>query len=86
MKVSVRFFGAFSTWVTPQPLQLELVNGARVAELRDALDAYLRRHLPELSPALLRCSAFADSARVLAEDEPLPADGQVAVLPPVSGG
>lgn len=85
MKMSVRLFGALSEYAR-EPLEFELAPGQRVADLRLALEARLAAGWPGFRPALLRCSAFADERRVLRECDPLPAAGQLAVLPPVSGG
>lgn len=85
MKISVRLFGALSDY-TREPLEFELDAGRRVADLRVALERCLTARGADLPPALLRSSVFADTQRVLHESDPLPDDGQVAVLPPVSGG
>ena len=61
-------------------------EGARIADLREAVDAYGKAHWPAFQPALLARSAFASDTRVLRDGEVLPADGKMAVLPPVSGG
>ena len=86
MKVEVSLFGAFRDCQPGALLALELQPGARVSDLRQAMQAHAQAHWPNCRPGLLRYSAFASAARVLREDEPLPADGRMAVLPPVSGG
>lgn len=86
MKISVRLFGALSDYAAGQPLEFELAAGQCMADLRVALQERLEATVPSFRPALLRCSAFADSRQILHERDPLPADGDVAVLPPVSGG
>ncbi|WP_218558639.1 MoaD/ThiS family protein [Xanthomonas euvesicatoria] len=86
MKISVRLFGALSDYATGQPLEFELADGQCMADLRAVLQEHLVAAVPGFRPALLRCSAFADSRQILHERDPLPADGKVAVLPPVSGG
>lgn len=90
MKVSVSLFGAFSAFGSANGerprIELELGEGGRIADLRVALHAHLSEHWRDFRPQLLRYSAFADSTQVLRDGDPLPADGEVAVLPPVSGG
>jgi molybdopterin synthase sulfur carrier subunit len=85
MKMQVQLFGAFSDLVPERKLELE-VAGMQVADLRRALREQLAQRWPEFRAGLLDYSAFADTERVLRDDEPLPADGMVAILPPVSGG
>jgi len=84
-QVTLQLFGAFSDLDPAREICVD-VTGAQVADLR----ATLRRVLPERWPGfragLLDYSAFADSQRVLRDHELLPADGRVAILPPVSGG
>lgn len=85
MKVVVELFGAFRDH-GGDSVELTLGDGANVADLRAALAAHAARHWPRCSPGLLRSSAFAGDAGVLRDREPLPGDGRMAVLPPVSGG
>lgn len=84
-RVQVQLFGAFSELVPDRMLQVE-VEGDRVGDLRRAMREHLARHWPSFRSGLLDYSAFADEQRLLRDDEALPGDGRVAVLPPVSGG
>lgn len=84
-QIQVQLFGAFSELVPERVLQVE-VEGNRVGDLRRALREQLARRWPSFRSGLLDYSAFADEQRVLRDDEALPGDGRVAVLPPVSGG
>ncbi|WP_338064836.1 MoaD/ThiS family protein [Thermomonas paludicola] len=86
MKVELSLFGAFRDCDPTAQVALVLPEGARVADLRAALDAHGRARWPGFNPALLARSAFASETRVLRDAEALPADGKMAVLPPVSGG
>ncbi|MEJ5207868.1 MAG: MoaD/ThiS family protein [Lysobacteraceae bacterium] len=86
MKVEVSLFGAFRDHEPGAQVVLELPEGARVAELRAALLDYAQAHWPAFRPGLLQRSAFASETTVLRDNELLPADGRMAVLPPVSGG
>ncbi len=86
MTVTLRLFGAFREYEPSGRVQLQVPEPATVADLRAALDAFGRTHWPAFRPELLRVSAFASASDVLRDAEPLPADGELAILPPVSGG
>jgi sulfur-carrier protein len=86
MMITVNLFGAFRDYVADARVELELPDGATIADLRSALDAHGRAHWSGYRPELLRVSAFASEAEVLRDRDPLPADGRLAILPPVSGG
>ena len=81
MILHVRLFARARDLAAADTLHVELPDGATVADLRRSLTA----HYPALAGLLERSAIavdgdFADEARVLA------ANGEVAVLPPVSGG
>lgn len=84
-QVTLQLFGAFSDLDPTREISVE-VGGDHVADLRKALRAVLPTRWPGFPAGLLDHSAFADSQHVLRDHEPLPADGRVAILPPVSGG
>jgi len=86
VKVTLNLFGAFRSHDPGATLELDVPEGARVADLREAFDAYARAHWPAYRPELLKASAFASETTVLRDAEPLPAGVPMAVLPPVSGG
>lgn len=86
MKVEVKLFGAFRDHDPAGVVALDLPENANVIALRQALEAYASAHWPGFCPKLLKYSAFASDKAVLRETDPLPADGKMAVLPPVSGG
>lgn len=86
MKVELSLFGAFRSHDPGAKLVLDVPEGARVADLREALDRYAREHWPAYRPELLKASAFASETTVLRDAEPLPPGVPMAVLPPVSGG
>jgi molybdopterin synthase sulfur carrier subunit len=85
MQIELELFGALRGLMAQDRLQLA-VEGAAVAEARAALQRYAAIHWPPSAQALLRSCAFATSSEVLRDPHPLPADGKLAVLPPVSGG
>jgi molybdopterin synthase sulfur carrier subunit len=57
-----------------------------VGDVRSALADYAAANWSDFRPALLRVSAFASERAVLRDADPVPSDGRMAVLPPVSGG
>lgn len=84
-QVTVQLFGAFSELDPAREIAVE-VAGGQVADLRAALKALLPLRWPAFRAALLDYSAFSDQQQVLRDDDALPDDGRVAILPPVSGG
>lgn len=86
MDVHVKLFGAFRDCQPEPQVVLTLADGALVADLRAALEAYGRMHWPTFTPALLARSAFASDTAVLRDTQPVPAGVGMAILPPVSGG
>lgn len=86
MKVVLGLFGAFREYDPAASVELEVPDGARVADLRAALDRHARAHWPAYRPGLLKASAFASESTLLRDAEALPEGVPMAVLPPVSGG
>ena len=86
MKVELSLFGAFRSHDPGARVVLEVPEGARVADLREALDRHARAHWPAYRPELLKASAFASETTVLRDAEAVPVGVAMAVLPPVSGG
>jgi molybdopterin synthase sulfur carrier subunit len=58
--------------------------GEDIRTVGDALVLLAREH-PKLASALERC-ACASGDTIVRRADPLPADGRIAVLPPVAGG
>ena len=85
MQIHLALFGAFRDYDASGQIQLQ-VEGGQVADLRAALQQYGQQHWPGFRPELLANSAFANERQILRDGEPLPGDGRMAVLPPVSGG
>ena len=77
----IRLFAAARDLAGSDMLALELPPSSTVADLRRAL-VITRPALASLSPFLL----FAIGTDYAAEADGLPADAEVAVFPPVSGG
>ena len=81
MNVRVRLFAVARQAAGQEAVELVLPEGATVADVRRQLAA----HVPSLS-AMLSRMLFAVNARVAADQTIVPADADVACIPPVSGG
>ncbi len=81
MNVRVRLFAAARQAAGQDVVQVEIPEGATVADLRDQLAL----QVPPLS-GLLRHMMFAIDAQYVPLDAVLPPDADVACIPPVSGG
>ena len=81
MKVRVRVFALARQMAGRDAIEIELPEGATVANLREALVA----QIPRLS-GLGRHLTFAIDAQYVGDDAPVPSGGEVACIPPVSGG
>lgn len=87
MKLDVRLFGAFRDLDPAGVVQLDVADDATVAIVREAFAAHGRRAWGErFQPGLLAVSAFASESEVLHNRTPVAGLGELAVLPPVSGG
>ncbi len=85
MDIDLELFGALRGLESGDRLVVP-VSGVNVADLRAALQAHAGVHWPGASAGMLASCAFATSSEILRDAQPLPADGRMAVLPPVSGG
>lgn len=85
MKFTVQLFGRFREFSATPEVALDLPGIATVAEFRAAFDAWAGTHWPEYAPGLLKASVIATESTLLCADSALPADGRLALLPPVSG-
>ncbi|MEO6227743.1 MAG: MoaD/ThiS family protein [Thermomonas sp.] len=85
MEIELELFGALRGLEAGDRL-VQPVEGEHVADLRAALQTHAAAHWPSASARLLASCAFATSSEILRDGQLLPADGRMAVLPPVSGG
>lgn len=85
MDVELEMFGALRGLVPGDRLRLP-VAGETVADLRAAVATHAAARWPRVTQGLLGSCAFATPSAVLRDSEPLPLDGRMVVLPPVSGG
>lgn len=85
MRFEIQLFGALREVEPGGRLVLE-APASDVGGLRAALAAHAGGAWPEGPRALLARSAFASETSILRDADPLPEDGRLALLPPVSGG
>jgi molybdopterin synthase catalytic subunit/molybdopterin converting factor small subunit len=81
MKIHLLAFASAGDALGASEMELEMPEGSRVADLRARLD---QEH-PGIIPLWPRLAVAVDG-RVVAVEEPLRDGGEVALLPPVSGG
>lgn len=86
MKVRILLFGALRDAGSNGFVELDVPEGCSIAELRNHLLTYLDAHAPTLSTELVRRSAFATAETIVHDHQPVPANAELAVLPPVGGG
>ena len=86
MKLQVQLFGPFRDFQSQPFVELEVADGTAVAAAREALAAHAAAHWPACTPGLLRSTAFASEQSLLRDGDALPADGHIALIPPVNGG
>ena len=88
MRLEVKLFGPLRPFGPSGAVAVELPEGARVRDAREAIIAVLERGTPGPSArALVSRSALATEDEVLPDDAALPAGTRsLAILPPVCGG
>lgn len=86
MKVHITLFGALRDADARGFIELEAPDSCTIANLRELLREHLREHAPNINTHLVQRSAFASEDEILHNHRLLPNHGQLAILPPVSGG
>jgi len=86
MMITLQLFGRFREFSPTPEVALDFPGIATVGEFREAFDAWAKANWPGYPPALLQSAAIATDSSLLRANSPLPVDGRLAVLPPVSGG
>jgi len=81
MKVVVKLFAGARELAGQEQIEIEMVAGANIGQLRTALLAVC----PTLSP-LLSHAMFAINTDYATDQTPLPDGAEIACIPPVSGG
>lgn len=83
-ELDVRLFGAFRQFHPEAVLTVEIPPDTTVATLRERVA--LRFDDDANAKMLLKASAFATDRRVLEDNEAVPEEAELALLPPVCGG
>jgi sulfur-carrier protein len=86
MEVVLQLFGVYRRFQDVDSIVLTCPDGATIADVKAALCTHAAQHWPDWKDGILRSTAFASSEAILRNGDPVPGDGRVAVLPPVSGG
>lgn len=86
MKVRITLFGALREADAHGVIELDAPEHCTIADLRELVRGHLREHAPHISAGLVQRSAFASDDEILHNHRTLPENGQLAILPPVSGG
>lgn len=81
MRVMVKMFAAARDAVGAPEVTVEVAEGATMSDLRTALIA----SYPQLA-SLVDRAMFAVNADYANDDDVLPSNGEIACIPPVSGG
>jgi molybdopterin converting factor small subunit len=81
MKLKVQLFAIARQWAGAETAELELSTPAKVADVRRALLKQLPK-LEQFGPQL----RFAVNSAYADEETEIPANAEVACIPPVSGG
>jgi molybdopterin converting factor small subunit len=79
--IVVHLFGPARDVVGGESIEVETADGSSVADLIGAI----RRDVPALAHLLGACRLAID-LRYASSDDPIPADVEVALIPPVAGG
>jgi molybdopterin synthase sulfur carrier subunit len=86
MQIQLDLYGACRDLHSQPSLSITLPQGSLVGALRAALPASFDRADLARATALVASSAFASDSALLRDADVIPADGRLAILPPVSGG
>ena len=81
MTVTVKLFAAARELVGAEEIEVELPAGANFGDLRRKLTA----DKPMLAQVCGR-ALFAANTRYVSDEDVIPAKGEIALIPPVSGG
>jgi len=81
VKVNVKLFAAAKDLAGSDSIEIELAEGAAVADVRLAVEA----RFPSLS-RILSHSLWAVDAEYAGQQTPINVSSEIAIIPPVSGG
>lgn len=86
MQITLELFGRFRDFHPASTLALDCADATSVDDVRVALVAYGEAHWPGFDAGLVLRSALASREDFLPRGAAIPADGRLAIIPPVSGG
>lgn len=86
MKIRIQLFGALREADADGYIDLDVPDASNIASVRERLVQHLGEHAPHVSASVVQRSAFANCSEILRDQDVVPSDGQLAILPPVSGG
>jgi molybdopterin converting factor small subunit len=86
MKTRIVLYGALREADPRGYVELTVPAGSTIADLREALRAHLAEQATTVPATLIQRSVFASTDEILYDPRPVPADAELAILPPVSGG
>ncbi|TAN07560.1 MAG: hypothetical protein EPN38_04995 [Rhodanobacteraceae bacterium] len=86
MNLHLALYGALRDADPTGYLELEVPEGCTIGELREHLVAFLKTHTSQVSESAVRGSALATTDTILHDHDSIPRNGELVILPPVSGG
>jgi molybdopterin synthase sulfur carrier subunit len=86
MKLRIALFGVLRDADTRGFIELDVSDHSTIADVRDALQRHVQEHALGINANLIQRSAFASEDEILHNHRQVPASGELAILPPVSGG
>jgi sulfur-carrier protein len=86
MKRRITLFGALRDADARGFIDVDVADGSTIADLRGIVQQHLHEHAPGISSRLIERSAFASQDEILHNHRSVPENGELAILPPVSGG
>lgn len=86
MQVTLQLFGVYRRFQESSAIELTCADGATIGDVKAALGAYAASHWDGWHERILRSTVLASKDAVLRNYDPVPPDGHLAILPPVSGG
>ena len=86
MQVTLQLYAVYRRFQESGAIELTCADGATIGDVKTALGAYAASHWDGWHERILRSTVLASKEAVLRKYDPVPPDGHLAILPPVSGG
>lgn len=86
MNITLQLFGIYRRFCDLDAINLSCPEGARISDVKAALGVYAAAHWAGWDAGILHFTVLATSKTLLRDSDQVPSDGQLAILPPVSGG